>query len=343
MTRTLSCAAFAVCLLTTGMVGAQPTAHSEDEAKRLLKEGKTLFLQGNYEEAYARYSQACSLARTPNCVRALAMTEVQTGRALDGYRHFRQWQADPKAVSSLDPKALDVMKQLMQQAYDKIGHITVRGAEGATVSLDGQPIGADVPSDPLDVNPGPHVVEAQVRGAVARANVVAKPGELVVAELRVEPAPAPPPPASPALTASTPTREPVPDAVSPQGSPFWNTRRWVGVGVAGVGVVSFVLSEVFNLQSNSAANRAAALVASNPSSACATNGSSATCTQLNDNISSRNEDATLSRVFLGVGIAGVAAGAVMVLWPDSASTSKTAIEPITLPRGGGGLQLRGEF
>jgi hypothetical protein len=66
----------------------------------------------------------------------------------------------------------------------------------------------------------------------------------------------------------------------------------------------------------------------------------ATCGSLNDAFAAQDRDEDLSRGFLAAGIAGVALGAVVVLWPQG--PAHTALVPFPV-RQGAGLQVEGDL
>jgi hypothetical protein len=274
--------------------------------------------------------------RTPKCVRSLATSELRAGHTLDAYHHFQELFANPETNGALDAQALEDAHRFMKEAETDVAHIAIHAPAGASVTIDGQPATGAPPSDPVDVLSGSHVVEASLGDRVARTQVLAAAGTVVIADLHFDPV-SPAQTAPPSTAAATSPMPPAPgtDSVQPAPARWWNARRWIGVAAGGVGVLSLAASGAFAADASSARDQAASLRAGQAS--CSTS-----CAALEDAYSRQDTDATLSRVFLGVGLAGVAAGAALILWPDPHPAATVAVVPVTTPRSGS-LQLQGVF
>ena len=316
---------------------AASAAGDDDVARELADEsfqsGVRLFKKGDYQRALIEFAKANAVYPRGATMRNLGLCELKLGKPLDALKHFRG------ALQAADtkPEQRELAKQDLEDAYAQTGHILVHSNNGtAVLFVDGADKG-QVSKEPVDVVAGHHVVEARVGPRTARAEVDATAGTTVTAEVSVsEPSP------DPSLAPAVPSAAVAPSIVS-EPAPllgekpvsFWNARREVAVVVGAVGVASFVLSGVFAADSKSAASRAASLRGG--STTCTT-----TCTALDNAYSSQNSDATSSWVFLGIGIAGAVAGAVLLLWPSTPSGARTSIEPFALPQGGG-FQVHGEL
>lgn len=312
------------------------------EAKKRFAEGLALHDAHREQEAYLKFSQAYAISKEPAVIFNLARTEQLTGRPLDAYEHFTQYLRlpdGPKVSAALRDKARASLADLSAQ----LGRLSISAAAGSQIVVDGNALPEVTPlPDPVPVLPGSHVVEAKLGSQSKTASVTVTAGHTAPVEIPFEntrPAVAmasparrasTPPNATDSVAPSFPTKE---DATSPPTA-FWNARRIIGAGAAALGVVSLVLSADFAAQSQSAANDAAALRGN--SATCGTN-----CAALENAYSSQGSYTTLNRVFLGVGLVGAAAGAVLFFWPTSSASAKhTAIVPIVT---GSSLQLQGEF
>jgi hypothetical protein len=139
------------------------------------------------------------------------------------------------------------------------------------------------------------------------------------------PPPRPRPPPPPAL-ASAPA--PAPESPPDPGS----TRRWLGVGVGGVGVVGVALGAVFGLRAKSKLNQ------SNDGPCDASDTCDAGGLALRHDASGA---ATLSTVFFAVGGVALAGGVVLYLTaPRSAPTVGLVVAPAP---GGASALLRTTF
>jgi len=323
-----------LALLTAALplpAAADPPAPNLDETLRLMREAAKQADEGHAEPARQLYMKACALMPTPRCLRSLASTDLEAGHPVEALKHFREELAHPRASVDLTPDKLERDRKLLRDAYAQAGHVEIRASEGATIALDGQPLGDPLPADRVvDVLPGPHAVEARLADHVARVDVTATPGAIVAADLTIElhPAALPAPPAVPPqqpLPISNPA-EATDAGVSRES--WWTTTRTAGLLTAGGGVASFALSGLFASQSRSAARSADTL------RPCV-----GPCGALQDDDATEARAKTLDWIFFGVGAAAVATGAVLFFWPQP---SHGNIAPLATSNTAG-LQVTGEF
>jgi hypothetical protein len=342
----------AISLLLASPADAQPATgvpvtakaaaqESYERGNRVFNQAEQMHDRALYEAAYLQFSQAFAIFPDERILWNLIVSEIKTERDVDALRHLRSYDKHQHVTDVPGHPHRALFATFFAQASKATGHLAIEAPVAAQLRLDDADIGVAPLEDPVDVTPGLHQVEARLPGGrtlVASASPAA--GEVTHVTL-VEPPPEP----GPAWTAvqrtaaiTSPSPPPERDELTGRQPSFWTARRDAGVGVAAVGVVSLVLSGVFDARSASAANRAAAIRGG--STTCGND-----CPALEDAYRSENSDTTWSRVFLSVGIAAAAAGAVLFLWPTSSSppsASRTALGPVVMPQGGG-VQLRGEF
>lgn len=152
----------------TGATSPGPAAPQDaDEATRnaarkIAEEGLSLFQGGQYAEALDRFERAGALVRAPTMGLMAGRSLVKLGRlveaserflavtrmtlAKDASDAFRKAQVDAgKEREALSPRIPSVV-------------LTLDGADGATVTLDGNPVDAGRIGAGVPVDPGPHVV-----------------------------------------------------------------------------------------------------------------------------------------------------------------------------------------
>ena len=138
------------------------------EARNRLQEGKTLYGQGNIDGARLKFEQACAVledARVP----ARARPRRSSTRSVTSKRSAtcRRALDDPE----LDTVERKQVTDLMQQAYDKTGHLEVHAPAGGHVRIDDT---IDVGNAPLTevvhVTVGSHVVSVTVEEKTERKN-----------------------------------------------------------------------------------------------------------------------------------------------------------------------------
>jgi hypothetical protein len=330
--RWLSIAIFACSPLL--FAGAPPRAADQQEAIRQFEVGNKWFEAADYEAARVAYQKSVDLVPRGSVFRNLGLAELELGRSLDALKHLRAALAAPDLNDAGRRKA----EHDLERAYSETGHLSITTSAGASVSIDGQDVGTAPLAQPLDVTAQAHDLEAHLGAQSARLRVDAKAGATQTVDLTVAVAPpAPPvvPPPQPAVVPPAPAPA-EPDHAAPEPAAFWTTRREVGLIVDGASLVAIGVGLYFN----SAALKDASSTAGLSSTSCIGPSQPAACSTAGDEHSAQRTDATLNRVFLGVGIAGAAIGTTMFFWPSS--RSRMALVPFASPYAAG-LQLHGEL
>jgi tetratricopeptide (TPR) repeat protein len=314
-------------LLCAGVLVAT-TARAQDqsspeyvEARQRLQEGKSLYAQGNLDGARLKFEQACAVLKTPACQRALGLADFYTKRYLEALGNLQRALEDKE----LDTTQRKQITDLMQQAYDKTGHLEVHAPAGGHVRIDDT---TDVGNAPLtevvNVTVGSHIVSVTVEEKTERKTVECAEGRVVKVDFS--------------------DRFPSETGGGGPGTPNESVHVRTGAGwivpivVGGVGLVGLGLGMGFGLASQSAQTDAAALFAKG---ICA-NQSSSTCAPYKDKINAQNTSSAVS-------IAGYVAGGVFIataavlfaVWPK-AERQKAVLVPSVSPTSAS-LMLQGRF
>ena len=203
-----------------------------------MGEAKALYGRGDFEQSRLKYVEACSIARTDNCVRSLAVAELAAGRPADAYVHFQEVAKGAAAVR-LDPRAARELNELVQEAYGKSGHVEVVAPVGTLLSVDDKSAGA-VPSEAIAVDPGTHTFEGQRGERHKRVTQDAPAGKVVRVVFKEEdlvPAAVIAAPVGPVTTVTTSTT-PVAGVDAEAQTKTWPpVGAWVlgGIGLVGIG------------------------------------------------------------------------------------------------------------
>jgi len=162
--RTLCLALVASILaaLPAPAAGDPPTS-AKREADRHFKTGVELFEEGKYSEALAEFEQAYALESHPLVLYNLAAAHralSQYAQAVDFYKRFL---AEGKGI--VRPKQLARGERELADLLRRVARIEVSTTpEGATVSVDGRPVGPSPLDQPLLLGPGDHLVGATLDG-----------------------------------------------------------------------------------------------------------------------------------------------------------------------------------
>jgi hypothetical protein len=213
-------------------------------------------------------------------------------------------------------------------AKDGEGHDLV----AVHVTVDGAPLTEKLEGRALRVEPGSHTFTFTVPDSpTVTQTFVLKEGEKERRERIVIGATAKTTPAASSAAATSLTPPPVP------ASSGWTSTQWIGVSVAGAGVVGLGVGAVFGLLTGSAW--------SNAKDACG--GDTSHCRDVSGATSDKNtalSDSTISLVGYAAGGALLVGGAVLFFTGahHDASTTGVVVTPAVAP-GQGGVAIRGTF
>lgn len=274
--RTRVCCA-ALLLAASSALMSSSTARADEKdavtemARRRFQEGVKFFDQKRYEEARGAFLQAYALKRHPALLLNLAQSEIRSGHPAEAARHFAGYLREATSASQLERGEAE---KGLREARAKLARIQISAPPGADVFVDGEAVGQAPITDPVDVTPGTHNIEARLGGKSASTSVAVLVSRLAAATVTFESAPPPPPPvptaealppASPPPSAPPPEAEPAPspeppkepESVKAKEEPpppsgaeeeresffSWlghNELAYVGLGVAGLGVGVFI-------------------------------------------------------------------------------------------------------
>lgn len=293
-------------------------------AEALFRKGVDDMKAGRYESGCPAIEESHRLDPRPGALFTLAECNARWGKlatAVAQYDDFLRGVA--RLPAEKRPNYQDRVDDARRQK-DALGPrvpkltVSVAGGlpPGAKVTCDGLPLGAGALELALPLNPGDHELTVQQgeAGPLVRRAIRLEPGEIKRIEL-----PAPPPaPAAPPAPVAGPGA--APSAVS--------TQRSVGFVVGAVGVAGLVAGGVAGALALSSGDE---VERECPERRCSGGGY--------DALGRAKDQALVANVGLGVGAAGLLAGALLVLTADSprpASAAAGSLRPTfgAGPRGG---------
>jgi len=234
---------------------AAPSAADRETARTLMEQGRDLRTKGQMKEALKRFQAANDIMHVPTTALAVAQAQVAVGmlvEARDTVATLRQ-TASPQE-SDVFKAARAAAEQLDASLTGRVPAltITVKGAgpsQDVTVDIDGVAIPSGVIGLPRTVNPGHHVVSTKTASAHGQVEfdireAEQKPVEVpLVATTAVAVVPVVAPGAIPAASPETPPS-------TPPKSRF-GTLAYVGIGVAGAGVIAGTITGILTLSKKS--------------------------------------------------------------------------------------------
>jgi hypothetical protein len=320
------------------LLAAAPIAPSAADAQedvngargaQLFAEGKAAMAKNDYATACAKFSESMKIAPRPNVVFNLAQCEEHEGRLVNARKHWADAQA---AIDSRDPRVA-IAKDRIAALDKRVASLVLRLAAGtppqAHVKIDGAEVDKSAIGAATPVDPGAHVVTLEAAGRKeSRTSLTLAEGEKKEATLS-------PGAVDPSYVPPAPERAHVaPDASArpPAAAPASSTKRTVGFVLGGIGIAGLAVAAVTG---GLAVAKNGTIQSDCPNKRCSQEGL--------DAISGQNALFAANYVGWGVGIAGVAAGAFLVLTSKGgASAPTTAIAPAPLP-GGAALRIESAF
>ena len=295
-------------------------------AEQLFRDAKALFEQGNVAQACPKFAESQRLDPQLGTLINLALCHEREGKTASAWGEFTE--VVERATRGHEPERVEFAKQHLAEVEPKLSRVVFRVANppaGFQLKVDTRLLGEGAWGSLIPIDPGSHEVEASAPGKKTWKQT-----------LNVAPGPAAAELAIPAL------------AIDPNANAKpvdRSTQRNLGFALAGVGgaaVVAGALTGILYLGKRGDYNDCSFEV-----------GSDRTCDWRPEEDSDKRSSAEtlgwVSTTLLGVGVAGLAAGTVLILTsPRTESRAPTTgkgkirLAPIAGARGGG-LSLGGTF
>jgi hypothetical protein len=305
------------CFAAAGTASAATPA--QKQAQALLKQGKQLMDARQYARACATFAESQGLAPSPSTLLQLALCHEKEGKIATAYGEFNSVVSQAR---SNDPSA-KTARQHADALSAKLPRLTIKvpfGWDGKnlSVTLDGQPVSSTSWNLPNSIDPGPHKVVASAKGNPpwTKTIVVTGPGD----ERTVEVLAAQPKEVSPEEVAQKEKKleNPFdgeggePKQIEESSGP---PRSVAGIVLLSSGIAVTSLGLYFGYQ---------AITLREDSNQRCRPGCNQEGVDLNDRAKT---NAWLSNFGVGLGLAGVAVGAYLLLRaPDASSPSEGAKE-----------------
>jgi FimV-like protein len=151
------------CLFALPIAAQAQTTGELEAARRAFQEGVRLSSQERWQDAAERFRYAMSIRPAPAVKYNLAFCLAESGDVAEAAELLRSVLEDPSFAQA------EEARQLLQSVEPRIARIsvTVRGdPPRASVTLDGSPLERERLGTPIEVDPGPHVVDLRRRGEV---------------------------------------------------------------------------------------------------------------------------------------------------------------------------------
>lgn len=221
----------AATLAASGGARAQ-TKQELDEARKQFQEGMALSAANNCSAALTKFRAVANVKMTANVAFNIAECEERLGKLVSALGNYRlaasQAQGDPKSkdVASRVADRIDALEVRIPRLTIKRG----KGADIASIELDGSELGASQLSAATPVDPGSHTVVAKIGDKVyAQDKVILVEKESRTFEVKIN---------APVAKIEKPiVDEPKVDPVVPPPPAKSKVPAIVAISVGGVGVI----------------------------------------------------------------------------------------------------------
>lgn len=171
LTALVGALAYAPCALAQQPTPPPGDAASRATARQLALEGVAAHGRADWPAVIDRFERAEQLFHAPVHLRYLAIAYERSAqpnmvRAAETWQRLSQEQLAADAPQVFRDAVAEARREL-ERLDGRLGHLAVELSptlQGATVTLDGQPVPADALSSVRYVDAGPHTVRAQLAG-----------------------------------------------------------------------------------------------------------------------------------------------------------------------------------
>lgn len=315
------------------LIGAPRVAKADiAAAEALFREGRALMAKGKLAEACHKFSESERLDPSPGTLINLARCHAEQGRSASAWAEYLA--AKRAAETAGRTELVEEARRQATALEPSLSTLTITAREpvpGLVVHRNGELLEATALGSKLPVDPGRYTITASAPGYEDYTTEVsveagAAAAAVTIPPLEPKPKASPSPPEAPAASAEQ--APPAPAVAHRSGPPL------AGYVVGGAGLVATGVGFAFG-----------ALAAGKYSSAkdaCPTH-AGCSAQAMSDRRSAETE-ANVANVMIGVGLAAVAVGVVLVVTHGSKHAERAALVlgPVVEP-GGGGAFVRGEL
>ncbi len=245
----------ACCFLVTAVNDASADNTDKEQAQKLLSEGNTLLASGDNNGALAKFEAAYAAYESPSLLLNIGTTLRALGRNAEAANAYAQW-----VRAKQNPERLAEVEEALAELDQKLGGVRIEiNKPGASVTIDGTPVKAELLADVVRLEPGPHVIIAKKSGlsdVTRRVDVSAGAQKTVKIEFDLVAAGTTTGAGSESSSdaggeESTGTGSEMIDSPAPSAG---RGMRFAGLGVAGVGLLSVAVAVKFGLDSKNISN-----------------------------------------------------------------------------------------
>jgi hypothetical protein len=254
MRLTTAVASLVACALALSTPARAQNPADRETARSLMEQGHQLYDSKDYKEALKRFKGANDIMHVPSTALWTAKAQMQIGQLVEArdtiaaMRRMPEQPNDPKPFKDARKEAIELDDALAARVASLT--IVLKGApagNNASVTIDDVDVPSTVVGLPRSVNAGHHVVAVKSPTAQGQAEVDIKESEQKQLEVNLEAVAAP----ASAPTTDQPAAAQPEEASAPVKSHSPTMLTWIGIGVAGAGVLAGTVTGIMSMSKTS--------------------------------------------------------------------------------------------
>jgi hypothetical protein len=336
--------ALIVFVLTFTLTGTlQAAQRSAEERREAYGRGLAALDSKSWDDALRIFKELWDEQHTYDIALGLGEAEFRLKRYREAAEHltFALQNIPPHEKLDISQNTTKTLERVKQQ----VGALTlIVDQPGASIQIDGRPVGVTPLPSLLFVDPGHHLIEATLsRYQPAKTEIDIDRGQAKAVTMQLEAAPSQPPPTTDPERAPNASTSPAdkPHATSNKG------RTITLIAGGALTAIALTTTIVFKVKSSSAesdANDLRATIDESGPNACAEPQPIAACSELKQRQNDRNAANRVVNIALPITLVAAAGTAIAYLvWPEPHRTTAHAIVTPVFGRNTGGLLLTGRF
>jgi hypothetical protein len=341
MKKITNLALFFLALVLPGTLAAAPKTAAE--RRDAYARGEAAFDAKNWEEASRIFKELWDEQRTYDVAVSLGQAEVRLNRYRDAAEHltFALQNMPPTETLELSQKTA----KALDRAKQEVGALTLLVDQpGASVRIDGKPLGTSPLPSVVFVDPGHHLIEATLsKYQPAKTEVDFNRGEAKAVTMKLEPAADAP--AAPPLMPDVSTAPPTPvEPATHHGHQGKTIALIVGGTVTGIALTTTIVFAVKRSSAQSDVDKLGASIEGGPDT-CNGAQPAPDCQELKKRVDDKDAAARMLNVFIPLTVVAAAGTAITYfVWPggESHAAGRPTITPL-LAQHAGGLLMSGHF
>lgn len=308
---------FSLLVVAGACVVAPARADDPAAAQTLFDQGRKLVQAGRFSEACPKFKESLRLSPGLGTMLWLADCLENNGQTASAWAQFKDAAAAAALKNDDREKVARSRAAALEPKLTKLTIVVSKDAPaGLEVHRDDSVVGAAEWGVAVPVDPGPHDVSASAPGRMpwsVHQVLAPRPETTSVTVPALD--------AAPVAVVPEPERKPSPTPAPAESAPSTSTQKIVGLGLAGLGVVSLGIGTYFSFHAKSTYDDSNTGGHCLPSNVCDPTG--------RERRNTASDQATVATITMGLGAAALVGGVVLYLLAPKARAAASQLARMT--------------